>query len=97
MFGPDSGVMPGVTVVEPIACAGVYEYPMTVFNDGTNALRHTQLTACSYLEMEALLWQALDSGRSAFTILCHNFELLNQALDRSDAVVVKRLEKLCRH
>ncbi|OGB33427.1 MAG: polysaccharide deacetylase [Burkholderiales bacterium RIFCSPLOWO2_12_FULL_61_40] len=96
MFGPDSGVMPGVTVVEPIACAGVYEYPMTVFNDGTNALRHTQLTACSYLEMEALLWQALDSGRSAFTILCHNFELLNQALDRSDAVVVKRLEKLCR-
>lgn len=95
MFGPDSGVMPGVTVVEPIECRGVYEYPMTVFNDGTRSLRHAQLTACSYTEMEGLLWQALETGRSSFVILSHSFELLNQAKDRPDDVVVKRFRKLC--
>ena len=95
IFGPDSGVMPGVTVVEPVECDSVFEYPMTVFNDGTGKLRHTQLTSCSYREMEGLLWQALESGRSSFTILSHSFELLNQAKDRADDVVVKRFQQLC--
>lgn len=95
MFGLDSGVMSGVMVVEPIECDGVYEYPMTVFNDGTGRLRHTQLTACSAKEMEGLLWQALEAGRSSFVILSHGFELLNQAKSRADDVVVKRFHKLC--
>ncbi|MES2878574.1 MAG: polysaccharide deacetylase [Pseudomonadota bacterium] len=95
LFGPDSGVLPGVTVVEPIECRGVYEYPMTVFNDGTRSLRHAQLTACSFSEMEGLLWQALDAGRSSFVILSHNFELLNKAKNRPDDVVVQRFQQLC--
>ena len=95
MFGPDSGVMPGVAVVEPIECDGVYEYPMTVFNDGTPSLRHAQLTSCSNREMEGLLWQALESGRKAFVILSHGAELLNQAKNRADDVAVKRFQKLC--
>lgn len=95
MFGPDSGIMPGVAVVEPIECQGVYEYPMTVFKDGTRALRHAQLTACSYGELERLLWQALDTGRSSFVLLSHNFELLNSAMNRPDKFVVNRFDKLC--
>lgn len=95
LFGLDSGVMPGVTVVEPVECGNIYEYPMTVFNDGTSALRHAQLTACSFQEMEGLLWQAIKSGRSSFVILSHGSELLNQAKNRQDDVVVKRLQKLC--
>lgn len=94
-FGPDSGVMPGVTVVEPIECDGVYEYPMTVFKDGSRSLRHAQLTACSYQELEGLLWQALESGRTSFVILSHGSELLNQDKIRADEVVVKRFQKLC--
>lgn len=95
LFGPDSGVMPGVAVVEPIECGGVYEYPMTVFEDGTGSLRHAQLTACSYQEMEGLLWQALESGRRSFVILSHGSELLNLSKNRPDDVVVKRFRKLC--
>lgn len=95
LFGPDSGVMPGVVVVEPIECAGVFEYPMTVFNDGTQSLRHAQLTSCSYQEMEGLLWQALEAERSAFVILSHGSELLNLAKNRPDEIVVKRFQKLC--
>jgi len=95
MFGPDSGVMPGVAVVEPIECDGVYEYPMTVFKDGSSSLRHAQLTSCSYREMEGLLWHALESGRKAFVILSHGSELLNQTKNRADEVAVKRFQKLC--
>ncbi len=95
LFGLDSGVMPGITLVEPIESEGVYEYPMTVFDDGTQSLRHAQLSACSYQEMEGLLWQALETGRKSFVILSHNFELLNPAQNRPDDVVVERFRKLC--
>jgi hypothetical protein len=95
LFGQDSGVRPGITVVEPLECEGVHEYPMTVFRDGTGALRHAQLTACSYKEIELLLWQALEERRNAFVILSHNFELLNQAKDKPDDIVVRRFRKLC--
>ena len=95
MFGLDSGVAPEVTLVEPAECEGVYEYPMTVFHGGAPSLRHVQLTACSYREMEGLLWQALESGRKAFVILSHNFELLNGSMNRPDDVVVTRFRKLC--
>lgn len=95
MFGPASGVMPNVTVVEPIECGGVVEYPMTVFKSGMGSLRHVQLTACSYGEIEGLLWQALEGGRSSFVILSHSFELLNPSKNRPDEIVVKRFRKLC--
>jgi hypothetical protein len=96
MSGLESGVAPGRVLQEPIVCEGVLEYPMTVFNDGTRSLRHAQLTACSYREMEGLLWQALAAGRKAFVILSHNFELLNGDKSRADEIVLKRFRQLCR-
>ncbi len=95
LFGLDSGVAPGQVMVDTFECDGVYEYPMTVFDDGTRSLRHAQLTACSHREMEGLLWQALETGRRSFMILSHNFELLNTTRDRPDEVVVSRFRKLC--
>ncbi len=95
MFGPDSGVSPEVMLVEPVECEGVYEYPMTVFHSTPRSLRHVQVTACSYREMEGLLWQALESGRKAFVILSHNFELLNGSMNRPDDIMVTRFRKLC--
>jgi hypothetical protein len=74
---------------------GVFEYPMTVFRQPGGALRHTQLGACSYAELEYLLWSALESGRRSFLILLHNFELLNQAKNRPDEIVVSRFQRLC--
>ncbi len=96
MMGQSSGVMPGMIAVEPFESHGVFEYPMTVFDDGRRKLRHTQLGACSYLEIRDLLWQALEKQRKSFVILSHNFELLNQAKNRPDDIVVKRMHKLCR-
>ncbi len=96
MFGLDSGVLPGAVAVEPVVCEDVFEYPMTVFHDGTGGLRHAQLAACSFRELEGLLWNSLAAERNAFVILSHNFELLNPKKDRADWVMVKRFEKLCR-
>ena len=95
LFGLDSGLMPGTAVVEPVECGGIVEYPMTVFVDGTGRLRHAQVTACSYSEMEGLLWRALEDRRQAFVILFHNFELLNRAKNAADQVVVDRFRRLC--
>lgn len=95
MFGPDSGVSPGRLLIEPATVDGVVEYPMTVYRDGTATLRHAQLTACSWPELEGLLWQAANEGRRAFVLLSHGFELLNKAKDRPDDVVVRRFERLC--
>jgi len=94
-FGLNSGVLPGETIVEPIKWNDVYEYPMTVFNDGTSGLRHAQLTACSFSEMEGLLWKALESGRTSFVILSHSFEMLNRARKMPDPIVISRFQKLC--
>ena len=96
MHGPESGVRPGELAWAPFECAGVQEYPMSVFDDGTGTLRHVQLTACSLSEMEHLLWQALETGHSSLVILSHSFELLNGgSRDRSDPVAIRRFRKLC--
>lgn len=95
IMGLDSGVMQGLVLTEPMLCDDVHEYPMTVFNDGTSSLRHAQLTACTWDELEALLWQALERRRRGFVILSHGVELLNTAKNRADPVVVNRFRKLC--
>ncbi len=94
IFGPDSGLLPGEIVVEPVEHDEVIEYPVTVFADGSGTLRPAQLTACSFAEIEGLLWQALESGRCALVILSHNFELLNWRKDGADRFVLERFRKL---
>jgi len=94
-FGLDSGVSTGTPLMEPTLCDGVWEFPMTVFDGGFGSLRHAQVTACSFSEMEGLLWKALESGRQAFVILSHNFELLNARMDRPNDIVAARFRKLC--
>jgi len=95
MFGPTSGVCPGETLDQPRQLGDVLELPMTVYEDG-RGLRHAQLTACSWSELEGLLWQALDAGHTSFVILSHGSELLAPGLSRADPVVVDRFDRLCR-
>lgn len=95
-FGLQSGVMPGTVVVEPVECEGVIEYPVTVFRDGSRSLRHAQVSACSFAEMERLLWQALDDSRAAFVIVSHSFELLSSSQKDVDRIAVNRFNRLCR-
>jgi hypothetical protein len=96
MFGPDSGVAPGRLLTDCIRIGAVSEFPMTVFRDGSRRLRHAQITACSWRELESLLWQALEVGQRSFVLLSHGSELLNRSRTRPDRLVVRRFEQLCR-
>lgn len=95
LFGHDGGIRPGKPAWAPFDCAGVHEYPMTVFDDGTGKKRHVQLTACSFSEIESLLWRALEEGYHSFVLLSHSFELLNTRRDAPDPVAIRRFRKLC--
>ncbi len=95
LMGLESNLMPGEMITEAILYNGIYEVPMTVYYDRPGHLRHVQLCACSFKEMEGLLWSALEQRRQNFTILSHNFELLNRSFNRPDTIVVKRFNKLC--
>jgi len=93
-FGPASGVGGGEILLLPRQIGSVLELPMTVYNDGVG-LRHAQLTACSWSELEHLLWQALEQQQDTFVILSHSFELLTARQTAPDPVVIRRLRKLC--
>lgn len=94
-FGPESGIASDVPIVAPMVIDRVAEYPMTVFRDGLGRWRHAQLTACSFSEIEKVLWQALESDISSVVILSHNFELLNATKTKPDRIVVRRFRNLC--
>lgn len=87
---------PGQLLCEPLALLGVWEYPMTVYRDRPGNLRHAQVAACSFRELEHLLWKAHEEEREAFVILFHNFELLDRSKERADRVMVSRFRRLCR-
>jgi peptidoglycan/xylan/chitin deacetylase (PgdA/CDA1 family) len=92
-FGPSSGVCEGELLEQARQIGPVLELPMTVYADGLG-LRHTQLTACSWGELEGLLWQAADRGPGQFVLLSHNFELLTPGQRAVDPVVLRRLLRL---
>lgn len=96
LHGPDSGVATGQLLGDVYCDGPVTEFPMTVFRDGVGRLRHAQLGACSWGELESLLWQALEQGRQSLVILSHNFELLSPSKRSRDAVVHRRFKELCR-
>ncbi|MEQ9061250.1 MAG: polysaccharide deacetylase [Gammaproteobacteria bacterium] len=83
-------------MTHPRQIGAITEYPISAFRDGLNQVRHAQLGACSYRELEWLLWTAVAEHWDSVVILSHNFELMNQAKTRADSIVDQRFEKLCR-
>ncbi len=81
---------------QPTVIDGLVEAPLSAFRDGLGRTRHVQLGACSLAELQQCLRSARASGWDAVVLLSHNFELMNAARDRLDAVVVRRFEGLCR-
>jgi hypothetical protein len=82
-------------LVQPAVFRGVIEFPISFFEQGTGNYRHAQVGSCSFSELASMMDQALSKGWHSFQILSHNFELLNQAKTRPDAIVIRRFEKLC--
>jgi hypothetical protein len=94
-MGPTSGLRPGETLVEPVRVGDVMEYPVTVFRDGLGRLRPMQINACSWSEMEEVLWGALEASRRSVVIVSHSFELLDGTRSRPDRTAVRRFRSMC--
>ncbi len=94
MYGAESGIAKGTNLCAPVVIGGLLELPMTIYRDGMGGQRHLQLGSSSWPEIERLLWQAAESDAGSLMMLSHNFELLNQARNAPDRVVVGRMERL---
>jgi len=81
-------------LLQPVRIGRVIEYPISVMRDGAS-LRHLQVGACSFEELQAALWAAHDAGWQSVVIHLHNFELMNIKRSAPDWVVVRRYRRLC--
>jgi peptidoglycan/xylan/chitin deacetylase (PgdA/CDA1 family) len=91
----------GELMLNPKTIFGIDEYPISFFEDWPGHYRHTQLTACSFSELENGLNVAWKKGLTSFVLVSHSFELLRNRKNtakalKPDYVVVKRFELLCR-
>lgn len=91
----DCGIHLDRVLLQPAPVEGVVEIPISCFEDRPGHLRHAQISACSYWELETILSNAHDRGWHSFVIVSHGFELLNRLKDRPDTIAVKRFERLC--
>jgi hypothetical protein len=66
---------------------GPWERPMDLSVGGSGQIRHPQLGACSFRELECRLWHAAEGEWTSPFILAHNFELLNQSRTAADPIV----------
>jgi hypothetical protein len=86
-------------VVQPMRMEGLWEIPITFFQDWPGHSRHTQLGACSSAEIIRALENAKRAGWWSFVLVSHSFEgLKNRRSSKLASVrpqVVARFERLC--
>jgi hypothetical protein len=82
---------------------GVYELPITYFEDWPGHHRALQLGSCSFAEITAVLRLAARARWRSVVIVLHSFEMIRRPQGRSApgigrpaAVVIRRFERLCR-
>jgi peptidoglycan/xylan/chitin deacetylase (PgdA/CDA1 family) len=83
--------------IDPLMHCGVKELPVGGIIDRPGHVRHAQICALSSHEMTAALDHAAETGRPAFVIVTHSFEMLSRDRQRPNRVVMDRFEALCRH
>jgi hypothetical protein len=83
-------------LVQPALRHGVWELPVSCFEDWPGHCRHAQVSACSTGEMTHALLEAWRCGWYCFVIVTHSNELLNQRKDGPNPVTGERIRQLCK-
>jgi len=87
------------TLLQPSRIEGVWEFPVSFFQDYPGHKRHAQLAACSFNEMKTALLDAWQAGWFSFVIVLHGFELVkNRNPDTPclpDKRNIDRFQRLC--
>ena len=86
--------------LQPLQIEGIWEFPVSYFQDYPGHYRHAQLCACSFQELAQALTDASRAGWYAFVIVLHSFELVKIDKARSGSLVpdkfnVRRFLQLC--
>jgi hypothetical protein len=90
-------------LLQPKKIHGIYEIPISFFEDMPNHYRPVQLCACSSREIENALLDAWKLGWFSFVVVLHTFELVKMKgssqktrnLTKPNPIVIRRFEKLC--
>lgn len=91
----------GEALFAPRFIEGVWEVPISFFEDYPGHVRHAQLAACSFAELRHALLAADSAGWPTFVIVGHSFELVwrrvrNGRPASPRRLVIRRFERLCR-
>lgn len=81
---------------QPALVEGVWEFPVSCFEDRPGHLRPAQIIASSHSEMTHALNEAWRLGWQCFVIVTHSNELVNQRRDGSNPIARSRFDRLCR-
>jgi hypothetical protein len=76
---------------------GLWEIPVSCYEDRPGRLRHVQVGACSFPELVHALDQAWRRGWRHFVVVSHSNELLSHRRDGPNRIVVDRFRRLCEH
>lgn len=95
-----AGLDTGGLLTQPQLIEGVYEFPVSFFQDYPGHFRHAQLCAVSFAEMAQALLDAWRAGWYAFVIVLHGSELLGERKSFGEpaapnTIIVSRFRKLC--
>ena len=84
-------------LLQPKFLNGVYEYPVTFFQDWPGHFRHAEICACSSSELEEILLSAYRRKWHSVVIVSHSFECIRRdpLKPRPNTVVIRRFERLC--
>jgi len=87
---------------QPVRIGGVWEFPVSCFEDYPGHQRHAQVCAASYNEVEQVLEQAALQRWRTVVIVLHSSEFLDKrglsvgSRPRTSSLLVRRFERLCR-
>lgn len=98
-LGNDCKINLDQTLLQPARIEGVWEFPVSFFQDYPAHQRHAQLAACSFNEMKTALLDAWQAGWYSFVIVLHGFELVKNRNPDSpclpDKRNIDRFQRLC--
>jgi hypothetical protein len=100
-LGGYCGLDVGEPLCEPRLIEGVWEVPISFFEDYPGHVRHGQLAACSFAELRHAMLSAVQAGWPTFVIVGHSFELIWRGVRKGRPasprrLVIRRFERLCR-
>jgi hypothetical protein len=82
-------------LIDPAACNGIVEIPVSQIARRGGGLRHLQICALSSQEMQAALRHAAHHHHAVTTIVCHSFELATRDGRRVNKLIRGRFDRLC--